>query len=61
MKIVVDTNVVFSALLNSSSRTGKILITSKKYFQFYSTDFLKFELIKHQDKLLSLPSCLFRS
>ena len=54
MKIVVDTNIVFSAILNSTSRIGQILITSKSNFQFYSCVFLKTELTKHQNKLLKL-------
>lgn len=54
MKIVVDTNIVFSAILNSTSRIGQILITSKTNFQFYSCVFLKTELAKHQKKLLKL-------
>ncbi|KAA0989472.1 hypothetical protein FXO21_04515 [Dyadobacter sp. UC 10] len=47
MKIVVDTNVVFSGILNSSSRIGHILIDSKKHFEFFSCDFLQFEILKH--------------
>lgn len=54
MKIVVDTNIVFSAILNSTSRIGKILINSKDYFQFYTCDFLRAELLKHRIKLLDL-------
>lgn len=54
MKIVVDTNIVFSAILNSTGRIGQILITSKSNFQFYSCVFLKTELTRHQDKLLKL-------
>ena len=34
MKIIVDTNIVFSAILNSNSRIGKILLNSKSIFSF---------------------------
>ena len=51
MKIVVNTNIVFSALLNSSSRIGKILIGSKGYLEFYSCEFLREELLKHNHKI----------
>lgn len=34
MKIIVDTNIVFSAILNSNSRIGKILLNSKNTFSF---------------------------
>lgn len=54
MKIIVDTNIVFSAILNSNSRIGKILLHSKTYFQFYSCSFLKVELHRHRNKLLKL-------
>ena len=53
-KIVVDTNIVFSAILNSTSKIAKILINSKDHFQFYTCDFLRFELIKHRPKLVKL-------
>ena len=54
MKIVVDTNIVFSAMPNSRSKIGKILINSKDHFQFYTCDFLRTELLKHRSKLLEL-------
>jgi predicted nucleic acid-binding protein len=60
VKIVVDTNIVFSAILNSTGRIGQILITSKSNFQFYSCVFLKTELIRHQDKLLKLTKLSIR-
>ena len=54
MKIIVDTNIVFSAILNSSSRIGNILINSKAHFQFYSCDYLRTEILRHRNKLLKL-------
>ena len=54
LKIVVDTNILFSAILNPGSRIGKIIVNSKKHFQFYTCDFLKTELLKHRKKLLKL-------
>jgi predicted nucleic acid-binding protein len=53
VKIIVDTNIVFSAILNSSSRIGKILINSKEHFQFYTCDFLRIELFSHRNKMQS--------
>lgn len=55
MRIIVDTNIVFSALLNSSSKIGKILIHSRKHFQFYSCEYLKTEILKHRKRILKLP------
>ena len=54
MKIIVDTNIVFSAILNSSSRVGKILLNSKEHFQFYTCDYLRIEILRHRNKLLKL-------
>ena len=56
MKIVVDTNIVFSALLNSNSRIGKILLNSKAHFQFYTCYYLRTELQKHRNRLLKLTN-----
>ena len=50
-KIVIDTNIAFSALLNVDSRIGQILLTGHKYYDFYAPEYLKFELLKHKDKL----------
>ncbi len=54
MKIIVDTNVVFSAILNSSSRIGKILLHSKIHFQFFTCNYLQTEIQRHRYKLLKL-------
>lgn len=54
MKVIVDTNIVFSAILNTNSRIGKILIHSNWPFQFYSCDFLKDEIYKHRIKIQKL-------
>ena len=54
MRIIVDTNIVFSAILNSSSKIGKILLHSKGHFQFYSCDYLRIEINRHRNRLLKL-------
>ena len=54
MKIIVDTNIVFSAILNSNSRIGKILLNSKEHFQFFTCNYLKIEIQRHRNKLLKL-------
>jgi predicted nucleic acid-binding protein len=54
VRIVVDTNIVFSGMLNSSSKIGKILINANTHFQFYSCDYLRKEIRKHKVKLLKL-------
>lgn len=54
MRIIVDTNIVFSSILNSKGKIGKILFHSKDHFEFYTTGVLKLELLKHRTKLLKL-------
>lgn len=51
MKVVVDTNIVFSAILNSDGKIGDLLLNSDKYIEFYSVDYLRFEISNHYDKL----------
>ena len=43
MKIVVDTNIIFSALLNSNSTIGDLLFNSDKH--------LRYEIQKHWERL----------
>lgn len=52
MKIIVDTNAVFSALLKPESNIGQILINGFKFFDFISTDLLRIEIDRHKDKVL---------
>jgi len=54
MKIVVDSNIVFSAILNSQSKIGQLLINGSKYFDFFSIGLLKNEIFEHRNKILSV-------
>ena len=54
MKVVVDTKIVFSALLNTQGNFGKLLINYGSHFHFYSYDYLKVELLQHRTKLIKL-------
>lgn len=54
MKIVVDTNIVFSAVLNTNSRIANILLQSGMFIHFYSTDLLLDEISEHKQKLQKL-------
>ena len=51
MKIVVDTNIVFSAILNSNGKIGDLLLNSGKYIDFYSSEYLRYEIENHDEKL----------
>ena len=54
MNIVVDTNIIFSALLNSEGKIGHLLFNARDIFQFYSVDFLKEEISNHRSKLMKI-------
>ncbi len=51
MKIVVDTNIIFSAILNSQSWIGQIILHSDKTVKFYSPQYLKIEIQNHLQKI----------
>ena len=51
MKIVVDTNIIFSGLLNTNSTIGELLINSKNSLEFYSCSYMRFEIQNHWEKL----------
>jgi len=51
MKIVVDTNIIFSTLLNSNSTIGDLLFNSDKHFEFYSCNYMRYEIQKHWERL----------
>lgn len=54
MKIVVDTNIVFSAILNTQSRIGQLIINGSKYFEFYTVELLRTEILKHLERILQV-------
>lgn len=54
MKIVVDTNIIFSAILNSQGKIGDLLFNSRDQFAFYSSSYMRFEIQKHWEKLLKI-------
>ena len=51
MIIIVDSNIVFSAILNSKSTIGDLILNSNKIFQFQSCHYLWEEIDKHWNKL----------
>lgn len=51
MIFVVDSNIVFSALLNPDSIVGEILLDIQNKFEFYAPEFLVTEIEKYSDKI----------
>ena len=54
MKIVVDSNIVFSAILNTQSQIGQLIIDGSNFFEFYSIGLLKEEIFNHKRKIIQL-------
>lgn len=54
MKVVVDTNIIFSGLLSPNGTISDLLLNSSDTFDFYSPTFVIEELDNHTDKLLKL-------
>ncbi len=56
MKVVVDTNIVFSAILNSHSRIGQIILHSGNSITFYSPKYLQLEIQNHFLKIKKITN-----
>lgn len=54
MKVVVDSNIVFSAMLNPESSIGDIILNSQDTFSFYACEYLREEIMGHKDKIIKL-------
>jgi predicted nucleic acid-binding protein len=50
MKVVVDTNILFSAFLSENSKYRDLLFDQKH--EFYSPNFVFLEIFKHKEKIL---------
>ncbi len=54
MKVIIDSNIVFSTLLNTESALGQIVFHSDGIFDFYSAQHMRTEIRKHWSKLLKI-------
>ena len=54
MRIVVDANILYSALLNTNSEIAKQIFKTNKRLNFYSTNLLLEEIHEHSTKLLKV-------
>ena len=54
MRVIVDENIVFSAILNTEGKIGDLLINSEKFFIFIAPDFLKSEIRHHYSRLVKI-------
>lgn len=53
MKIVVDANIIISALFNLNSRISELIIQPPAKFQYYTPAYALIEIEKHRKKILS--------
>ena len=53
MNLIVDTNIVFSTLLNPHSAIGEILMNIQDEFTFFAPELLKEELKRYSSKIAS--------
>jgi len=56
VRVVIDTNIAFSAILNTNSLFARIILHPKSKLHFYSTDLLSIEIEEHKDKLKRLAN-----
>jgi predicted nucleic acid-binding protein len=51
MNLIIDTNIVFSAILNPNSNIGDLLLNYQDKVKFYAPEFLLTEIEKYSDKI----------
>ncbi|WP_416440115.1 PIN domain-containing protein [Leeuwenhoekiella sp. A16] len=56
MIVVIDTNIIFSALLSPTGHISNVILSSPNHIQFYAPSFLKEELENHKSKILKISS-----
>ncbi|MCX6249674.1 MAG: PIN domain-containing protein [Bacteroidetes bacterium] len=54
MRIIVDANIIFSAILSTDGKIGDILLNSHNVFEFISPHFLKEEIRKYYKKIIRI-------
>ena len=52
MKVIVDTNIIFSALLREDNKYANMLIKSDDNHDFYGVYFTIVELFKHKERII---------
>ena len=51
MKVIVDANIVFSAILNTNSKIGYLILNSEGIIDFIAPLYLDFEIKKYHSKI----------
>ena len=53
-RIVVDTNNAFSTFINLSIHISQILLNGAKHYDFYSPEYMRYELIEHKERIKTI-------
>lgn len=56
LSIIVDANILFSAILKIESNISKLIIDNDDMFTFYTPDFTLHEINKHKAKLIKIAN-----
>lgn len=56
INLIVDSNIIFSAILNIDSRIGQILVARHNTFNFYAPKYVRDEILEHQGKLKKIAN-----
>jgi predicted nucleic acid-binding protein len=59
VRIIVDANVVFSAILNTNSKIADLLLNSKGTFDYLAPDYLQTELRQYHTKISKISKLSF--
>ncbi len=51
MKVIIDANILFSAILNTESRIGNLILNGESSFSFVAPGFLKEEILQKHEKI----------
>jgi len=53
-RFIVDTNIVFSGILNTNSSIGDLLLNSEPFLKFYSVTYMRVEIDKYLNKIVEM-------
>jgi len=51
IKIIIDSNILFSALLNTNSKIAGIIINGQDFYDFYAPQYARTEILNHRNKI----------
>lgn len=55
-RIVIDTNILFSSILNINSKIAQIILNGFHHYDFYAPEYIREEIIEHKEKLCKIAN-----